>query len=256
MGAELHIRKYEEAPPYHCHIIFDEVISAESIDKINSVLDELYPVKTVVDTMKDIPNIEKINKYIKSEKRISSFENLEPETLFKSGFSERPKVNGYEDLAKKIYADISSNDRRSYKIKTSEGKDFETLSPGWKSAIILDLILGYKGDAAPLIIDQPEDNLAIDYINHRLVEQIKKIKPQKQIILVSHNATIPMLGDAQNIILCKNDNGRILIRSAALEASVDGKRILDYVAEITDGGKQSIRKRVKKYDLKKYREEH
>lgn len=65
-----------------------------------------------------------------------------------------------------------------------------------------------------------------------------------------------MLGDAQNIILCKNDNGRILIRSAALEASVDGKRILDYVAEITDGGKQSIRKRVKKYDLKKYREEH
>lgn len=198
--------------------------------------------------------IEAINKYIKSEKRIKTFEDMIPETLFKSGFSERPKVNDYSDLAEKIYNEISGRNRRIYKIVTADGRDFETLSPGWKSAVILDLLLGYEGDVAPLIIDQPEDNLATDYINHGLIEQIKHIKPKKQIILVSHNATIPMLGDAQNVIVCKNELGKIVIKSAALESEIDKKRTLDYIADITDGGKPSIRKRVKKYDLKKYKE--
>lgn len=197
--------------------------------------------------------VEAINKYIKSDKRISTFDELSPEVLFKSGFSDRPKVNGYHDLASKIYNEISDKNKKKYKIVTSEGKDFEQLSPGWKAAVILDLLLGYDGDSAPLIIDQPEDNLATDYINHDLIENIKTIKPNKQIILVSHNATIPMLGDAQNVIVCKNVNGVIQIKSAPLESYIDDERVLDLIADITDGGKPSIRKRVKKYDLKRYK---
>ena len=199
--------------------------------------------------------VEVINKYIKSDKRITSFDDLVPETLFKNGLSNRPKITGYRQFAQKIYTDISEKNRRTYQITTSKGVDFEKLSPGWKSAIILDLLMGYSGDVAPLIIDQPEDNLATDYINHGLVQQIKEIKPQKQIILVSHNATIPMLGDAQNVIVCRNDGETININSAPMESSVDGKRVLDLIADITDGGKPSIRKRVKKYDLRRYKEE-
>lgn len=198
--------------------------------------------------------VKAINKYIKSEKRVEDLDEIVPETLFKSGFSERPKINDYSDFASKIYNEISNMNQRTYKITTSDGRDFDNLSPGWKSAIILDLILGFKGDVAPLIIDQPEDNLATDYINHGLVERIKSIKPTKQVILVSHNATIPMLGDAQNVIVCKNESGKIVIRSAPLEAYIENVRVLDYIADITDGGKPSIRKRVKKYDLKKYKE--
>ena len=197
--------------------------------------------------------IEAINKYLKIEKRVRTFADILPETLYKNGHSERPKVSGYSDFAKKIYDEISNKNLRTYRITTADGRDFDTLSPGWKSAVILDLLLGYEGDVAPLIIDQPEDNLATDYINHGLVEQIKRIKPQKQIILVSHNATIPMLGDAQNVIVCQNTGGHIEIVSAPLESSINGIRVLDYIADITDGGKPSIRKRVKKYDLKKYR---
>ena len=197
--------------------------------------------------------VEAINKYIKSDRRISTFDDLSPEVLFKRGFSDRPKVNGYHDLASKIYNEISEKNKKTYKIVTAEGKDFEQLSPGWKAAVILDLLLGYDGDNAPLIIDQPEDNLATDYINHDLIKNIKTIKPNKQIILVSHNATIPMLGDAQNVIVCKNVNGIVQIKSAPLESYIDGERVLDLIADITDGGKPSIRKRVKKYDLKRYK---
>ena len=117
------------------------------------------------------------------------------------------------------------------------------------------MVLGYENDIAPLIIDQPEDNLATDYINHNLIDLIKAIKSKKQIILVSHNATIPMLGDAQNIILCENKDGKIQIKSAPLESSINNKKVLDYIAEITDGGKKSIKKRIKKYNLKAFNKE-
>ena len=63
-----------------------------------------------------------------------------------------------------------------------------------------------------------------------------------------------MLGDAQNVVLCKNENGKITIRSGRLEGKIDDKSIVDYIAEITDGGKRSIKKRVKKYNLKNFRD--
>lgn len=197
---------------------------------------------------------EAINRYLKSEYRIRTFDLLAPENIFNGCFSERPKVLGYDDFINRIYKDISSMNIKSYKIITNNGRSFESLSPGWKSAIILDLIIGYKNDNAPLIIDQPEDNLATDYINRGLVKRIKVTKPNKQIILVTHNATIPMLGDAQNVIVCKNMDGKITIKSAELESEIEEKRVLDLIAEITDGGKPSIRKRVKKYNLKNYKE--
>ena len=41
----------------------------------------------------------------------------------------------------------------------------------------------------------------------------------------------------------------------AMEDVIDGKPVVDYIAEITDGGKASIKKRVKKYNLKSFKEE-
>ena len=125
-----------------------------------------------------------------------------------------------------------------------------------ETSVILDLILGWGSDNAPLIIDQPEDNLATGYINFGLLEAIKKCKTKKQIVLVSHNATIPMLGDAQNIVMCKNSDNKISIKSNPLEGDIDGVGVVDIIAETTDGGKSSIKKRVKKYNLKNFRGTH
>lgn len=84
---------------------------------------------------------------------------------------------------------------------------------------------------------------------------IKRIKEDKQVILVSHNATIPMLGDAQNLIICENIDGKIFINSGTLESEIKGKKVLDWIAELTDGGKPSIKKRVKKYNFRSYKED-
>lgn len=116
-------------------------------------------------------------------------------------------------------------------------------------------MLKYDDDNAPLIIDQPEDNLANSYINGGLIDTLKRAKLNKQILIVSHNATIPMLGDAQNIVLCRNEGNKIRIVSEKLEGNIEGKPVIDYIAEITDGGKKAIKKRFKKYNFKKYKEE-
>jgi hypothetical protein len=194
--------------------------------------------------------LEVVNYYMK--KTIADFNTIEPNIFFKNNFKQSPKVRDYDDFENKIYGKFEELNKKKYKITTKDDKDFDKLSPGWKTSVILDIILGYDKDSSPIIIDQPEDNLATNYINKGLVSAIKKIKTKKQIILVSHNATIPMLADAQNIVLCRNENNKLIIKSNPLEGLIDGKYVVDYIAEITDGGKPSIKKRVKKYNLKKF----
>jgi hypothetical protein len=197
------------------------------------------------DKVKDV-----FNEFLKSRYRFDDLDDLEPETLFSDHFSEKPKITGYDDFEAKVNSRFLSFNYKQYQIVTKNGLDFNHLSPGWKTSILLDIILGYRGDMAPIIIDQPEDNLATSYINQGLVNAIKRIKEYKQIILVSHNATIPMMGDAQCIVICENDSEKITIRSGRLEDALKSKSIVNYIADLTDGGKQSIRKRVKKYNFK------
>ena len=199
--------------------------------------------------------LEVFNSMLKSGNRIATFDDIIPQKLYENNFSkQKPKVANYDDFINRVYKDFEQRNKTIYSIRTKEGKDFNRLSAGWKTSVLLDLILGYNQDIAPIIIDQPEDNLATKYINDGLVKAIKKVKKSKQIILVSHNATIPMMGDAQQIIFCENKNGIITIRSASLEGDIEGKPVLDIIASITDGGKPSIKKRVKKYNLKKFTE--
>ena len=193
------------------------------------------------------------NNKLKTTCKIATFNDISPEKLYQKNFSgQKPKVADYQDFINRVYKDFENMNKTVYSIITEEGKDFSRLSAGWKTSVLLDLILGYDKDIAPIIIDQPEDNLATKYINDGLVNAIKKVKNTKQIILVSHNATIPMMGDAQQIIYCENKNGVIVIRSSPLEGEIGEKSVLDLIALITDGGKPSIKKRVKKYNLKKF----
>lgn len=195
--------------------------------------------------------IDVFNYYLKTP--LQSYESVTPQSLYKINYKQRPKVDGYDDFVNKVYNKMYEENKTIYKITTKDGIDFDSLSAGWKTSVLLDLIFGATDDIAPIIIDQPEDNLATNYINEGLVNAIKQVKNKKQIILVSHNATIPMMADAQTIIYCENNAGKITIKSAPLEGYIGDKSVLDLIATITDGGKSSIKKRVKKYNLKRFK---
>jgi hypothetical protein len=238
---------------------FNESLEGISKFKIVITTSEIESMgnKLVVDNAFELTKekfLEVVNSMLKTEFKITNFEDIKPEALFQTKFSQRdPKVANYDDFEQRVKSKFEGMNKRKFRITTKEGKDFDSLSAGWKTSIILDLILDRGSDNAPIIIDQPEDNLATEYINFGLLEAIKKCKKKRQIILVSHNATIPMLGDAQNIVMCRNDDNNITIKSDLLEGSIDGQNVVDLIAKTTDGGKPSVKKRFKKYNLKDFR---
>ena len=61
LGVELHVRNYENAPSYHCHILFNiKTIDSATMDDINLKLDGLYPNKLVANNDDSIPKLETI----------------------------------------------------------------------------------------------------------------------------------------------------------------------------------------------------
>lgn len=248
---------------FDCLLEFDEILNKIATFSIEATSDSVViegyvlSVENKFKLNKGIV-VDEFNKLLLKDKQLANFESITPQSLYKDNFknnlpgSQRSSKLTYKVIQDNINANIIENDDIKYRIFTQAGEDFETLSPGRKTAIILHLILNFDGDNAPLIIDQPEDNLATSYMNDGLIKSIKKMKSKKQIIFVSHNATIPMAGDAQNIILCQNTGNKIEIRSSPLEGSINGITVVDHIAKIADGGKPSIKKRFKKYNLKKY----
>jgi len=71
---------------------------------------------------------------------------------------------------------------------------FEKLSIGQRCTAIL-LTLMVEGNS-PLIIDQPEDDLDNTIVCEGLVKNLWNLKGKRQIIFATHNANIPVLGDA------------------------------------------------------------
>lgn len=227
---------------------FDYKIDTKTIKKGGNTLFIENEFKITEDKI-----LEAIGKFLKTKTLGNKLADLQANQLYKKNWADKRKIKGYKELTEKIYAEFSGMNNEKYRIITKNDKDFDSLSPGWKTAVILDLIFANTSDNAPLIIDQPEDNLASTYLNGDLIDSIHKTKQKRQVIIVSHIATIPMLGDAQNVIVCQNKDGKIIIRNAPLEGTIGNRDIVDIVARLTDGGKSSIKKRFKKYNLKKYR---
>lgn len=153
------------------------------------------------------------------------------------------------------YWEVSSNNDTLYKM-----------SAGKASFIILKLIIGLSKSDAPILIDQPEDNLDNRSITKELVEYLKSKKQERQIILVTHNPNIVVNADAENIMIAhqygQNANEsieeyRFDYINGALENSFDfipnsinileSMGIREHIADIVEGGKEAFLTRERKY---------
>ena len=75
-------------------------------------------------------------------------------------------------------------------------KESDNLSIGQRCTVVLPVLLSGHGEL--LIIDQPEDHLDNAFITDTLVERLRERQPGDQFILASHNANIPVLGEAES----------------------------------------------------------
>ncbi len=118
----------------------------------------------------------------------------------------------------------------------------EDLSTGQKCTAILNLLLLSRD--APLIIDQPEENLDNAFIAERIAQELRHHKTNRQFVFATHNANIPVFGDAELIAVLKSrkDKGEI-----AQAGSIDKTEIREQAALILEGGREAFDMRKNKY---------
>ena len=128
---------------------------------------------------------------------------------------------------------------------TPSTRDFKKLSFGQQQSVLLALMLSSKSNI-PLIIDQPEDNLDGEFIYRTLVPVLRLAKERRQIIVVTHNANIAVLGDAEQIVVLKSTNeaGRITSRG-----SIDDPNTRDAACAVLEGAKEAFRRRASIYGV-------
>lgn len=147
-------------------------------------------------------------------------------------------------------AKVIPEDKLQIKIVDENGEiDINEGSPGQKSAAILAFIL--NSGENPLIIDQPEDDLDNSLIYSLIVKSIRTMKNKRQIIIVTHNPNIPVLGDAEGIIVLeRNNQGKVTFRKSKKTGCIEEKLIREGICEIMEGGEDAFRKREQKYQYK------
>jgi predicted ATPase len=158
--------------------------------------------------------------------------------------------NSAENFRKKINTQLKSvleyYEKPIEFLNYHEGGSSKNNSPGFNSEKYLDTILR-NGNSKIVLIDQPEDNLGNKFIIDKLINLIRQIKFQKQIILVTHNPSVVVYGDAENIILAQNDNNKISYKQLVLEDKESQKQI----CQVLDGGQYIFDQRAKKYNIEK-----
>ena len=129
--------------------------------------------------------------------------------------------------------------------KTHQTKDFSKLSLGQQQAILLSILL-FSKSKTPLIIDQPEDNLDSEFIYKTVVRSLRLVKEQRQVIIVTHNANIAVLGDAELIVPLRGASDLAVIRD---RGSIDTKETKEIVCTILEGSKKAFMRRLEVYDF-------
>lgn len=120
------------------------------------------------------------------------------------------------------------------------------LSTGQQCTAILHMLLLENVD--PLIMDQPEDNLDNAFIAERIVTELRSAKTSRQFLFSTHNANIPVFGDAEWIgVFTAAENLGCLGLEA--QGSIDVPMIRDQVASILEGGRDAFIQRKEKYEF-------
>lgn len=146
---------------------------------------------------------------------------------------DKPELFGIEAVELRDLPIIELKDGDDY-------KDSSALSTGQKCTTVLPILL--VESEHPLLIDQPEDNLDNAFVFETIVKSLAEVRGRRQLIFVTHNPNIPVLGDAERVFA---------LRSTGRAATVAKAGTVDDVATeimtILEGGRAAFEARRKRY---------
>ena len=206
-----------------------------------------------IDGLLEKPEVEAFSEY---------WINLIKNTVNNKFGSELKKNSDYIDLLKSLSnlpIDMPINLKK-------DNDDLSMMSPGKRAIVVLELLLeGDPEDKSPILIDQPEDNLDNRTISEELVSLLRKVSLYKQVFIVTHNANLVVLADADEVIVAnqdpeieENEKFKFEYITGSLENSTGfdddsrklaSKGIRNDITDILEGGVEAFRTREKKYLL-------
>ncbi|MFA6295390.1 MAG: hypothetical protein WC666_03125 [Candidatus Paceibacterota bacterium] len=137
-------------------------------------------------------------------------------------------------------------------VKSSEGEVyFKDMTGGQKAITFLELIFSLSDEKYPILIDQPEDDLDVSGVANDLVTFVMKEKAQRQIIVVSHNATLVVCSDSEEIItstLYRRGVGQYDFDYST--GAIENLACRNNIVSVLEGGEAALKKRMNKLRIK------
>jgi len=121
-------------------------------------------------------------------------------------------------------------------------RDSEELSTGQRCSVVLPLLLA--DPQRLLLLDQPEDHLDNAYLVDNTVRTLLSRAGVAQTMVATHNANIPVLGDAGLVISLESDGRRGFVRHSGPLSDVD---VVATITELMEGGREAFERRAAFY---------
>lgn len=167
-------------------------------------------------------------------------------------------------LAAEIAADVVRVDFLRDGGDATAERDWQPLtdgSPGQRSAAMLSFVLHHGTE--PLVLDQPEDDLDTEWITQLVVRQLRESRWTRQVIVVTHNANIPVNADAERVVVLEGTSRGIAVRTDVDQSGVtrahcgplENSRVRTDIQNIMEGGVEAFVGRERRYnnELNTYR---
>ena len=174
----------------------------------------------------------------------------------RAGQTEVERLGASATTASKIMALSSSIVRKLEEVDTPDRIDVQIdlasgvpdwrpiaeLSPGQRATALLALALASGQD--PLVIDQPEDDLDNRFIFEQVVKLLAKVCEGRQVIVATHNANIPILGDAELVVAFDATADRSTVLASG---GLEDPKVAAVAREILEGGDEAFKARQRRY---------
>lgn len=179
---------------------------------------------------------------------IQSETELTTEEIVAAVTGEKPSMTTcYDQIRNKLHAVVDRVTERRKITNKSIGIDAEP-SPGLYGTLYFDLLAEEDAKPGIYIIDQPEDQISQVAIKEHVLGAFKRMSANRQVLMITHNPLFVVNLDVDNVIvLARDKNGIIDVKSGALEYECDDYKVLDLVAKTVEGGADVVRKRLKRY---------
>lgn len=136
--------------------------------------------------------------------------------------------------------------RYSPEGKGGNWKPIVQASKGQKSSALLAFLLSHGNET--LVLDQPEDDLDNHLIFSLVVRQLQRLKAQRQVIVVTHNANIVVNGDSEYVHVMAYEGGQC---SAKQTGCLQEKATREEICEVMEGGQDAFKLRYRRMNLER-----